>query len=60
VVQLGAHISKVTIRARHLSAQTPKDYINIFNRFTAFLGEDLLIEDISHKQIETSLNGERD
>jgi len=51
--QLGAHISKITIRARHLSAETPKDYVNTFNRFTAFLGKGLLIENITHNQIES-------
>jgi len=35
--------------ARHLREHTAKDY---FNRFTAFLSADLLIEDIAHNQIE--------
>jgi hypothetical protein len=60
VAQLGAHMSKITfsqamqryqltIGARQLSEHTAKDYIN---RFTTFLGENLPIGDITHKQIE--------
>jgi hypothetical protein len=63
VAQLEAHISKITIsqalqgyllavEARHLSEHTAKDYGNTFNRFTTFLSEDLIIEDITHNQIE--------
>jgi hypothetical protein len=42
----------LAIGARHLSEHTVMDYVNTFNRFTAFLGEDLLFENITHKQIE--------
>jgi hypothetical protein len=35
-----------------LSEHTAKDQVNTFNRFTAFLGEDLLIVDNTHNQIK--------
>ena len=47
-------MSKITfsrIPARHLSEHTVKDYVNTFQKFTTFLGEDIPIEDIKHKQI---------
>jgi hypothetical protein len=49
---MGAHISKITIPAHHLSEHTVKDYVNTFHKFTAFLGDDVPIEDITHKEIE--------
>lgn len=42
----------LAIGARHLSEHTVKDYVNTFNKFTTFLGEDIPIEDITHKEIE--------
>jgi site-specific recombinase XerD len=42
----------LAIGARHLSEHTVKDYVNTFNKFTAFLSDDVPIEDISHKEIE--------
>jgi site-specific recombinase XerD len=42
----------LAIGARHLSEHTVKDYVNTFHKFTTFLGEDVPIEDITHKQIE--------
>ena len=42
----------LAIGARHLSEHTVKDYVNTFNKFTAFLDEDIPIEDITHKHIE--------
>jgi site-specific recombinase XerD len=42
----------LAIGARHLSEHTVKDYLNTFNKCTAFLGEDIPIEDITHKDIE--------
>ena len=42
----------LAIGARHLSAHTVRDYVNTFNKFTAFLGEDRPIEEITHKHIE--------
>ncbi len=42
----------LTVGARHLSPHTIRDYANAFNKFTAFLGEDLPLEDITHKHIE--------
>jgi hypothetical protein len=37
----------LAIGASHLSAHTVKDYVNTFNKFTTFLGEDILSK-ISH------------
>jgi site-specific recombinase XerD len=42
----------LAIGARHLSEHTVKDYVNTFNKFTAFLSDDIPIEDITHKVIE--------
>jgi integrase/recombinase XerD len=42
----------LAIGARHLSEHTVKDYVNTFHKFTTFLGEDIPIEDITHKEIE--------
>lgn len=42
----------LAVGARHLSEHTVKDYLNTFNKFTTFLGEDMTMEDITHKHIE--------
>jgi hypothetical protein len=51
--------SQARIPARYgecrISEYTVKDYVDTFNRFTTFLGEDLLIGDITHDQIEAFL-----
>jgi len=43
----------LAIGASHLSEHTVKDYVNTFNKFTTFLGEDIPIEDITHTHIES-------
>jgi site-specific recombinase XerD len=43
----------LAIGARQLSEHTVKDYVNTFNKFTSFLGEDILTEDITHTYIES-------
>lgn len=48
----------LAIGARHLSVHTVKDYENTFKKFTAFLGEDVSIADITNKTIEAFLSAQ--
>lgn len=48
----------LAVGARHLSEHTVKDYLNTFNRFATFLGEDMAMEDITHKYIEAFFNSQ--
>ncbi len=42
----------LAVGARHLSVHTIRDYANTFKKFTAYVGDDIPIEEITHKHIE--------